>query len=136
MAFLGLAFISCALIVTGLPPLAGFVAKFALCRGGRRTAAMAAFGRAWLLIILLLGGGLAGLIALSRVGMRLFWSVTGRKTPRLWFSEAAPVAFLLVADHGAHCRRRTGDDLPGLAAALTLHDPQMYIEAVLLRRYR
>ena len=30
MAFLGLAFVSCVLLVTGLPPLSGFVAKFAL----------------------------------------------------------------------------------------------------------
>ena len=30
MAFLGLAFICCALLVTGLPPLSGFVAKFSL----------------------------------------------------------------------------------------------------------
>lgn len=30
MAFLGLAFVSCALLVTGLPPLSGFVAKFSL----------------------------------------------------------------------------------------------------------
>src|SRR5690606_8965592 len=30
MAFLGLAFVSCALLVTGLPPLSGFVAKFSM----------------------------------------------------------------------------------------------------------
>ena len=29
-AFLGLSFVCCALLVTGLPPLAGFIAKFAL----------------------------------------------------------------------------------------------------------
>ena len=30
MAFLGLAFVCCALLVTGMPPLAGFIAKFAM----------------------------------------------------------------------------------------------------------
>ena len=30
MAILGLAFIGCALVIAGLPPLSGFIAKFAL----------------------------------------------------------------------------------------------------------
>ena len=68
-------------------------AKFALVAAAiEALPADGTFGREWLLIIALLGGGLAGLIALARVGMRLFWSVAGRQTPRLWISEAAPVA--------------------------------------------
>jgi len=131
MAFLGLAFVCCTLLVTGMPPLAGFIAKFALVataidalppHGG--------FGREWLLIIALLAGGLAGLIALLRVGMRLFWSVTGRQTPRLSITEAGPVAFLILV-----CVAITiaaGPTMTYLdSAAAGLADPELYIHTVL-----
>ncbi len=134
MAFLGLAFISCALLITGLPPLAGFVAKFALVAAAVDALPHdGSFGREWLLIILLLGGGLAGLIALSRVGMRLFWSVTGRQTPRLWISEAAPVAFLILI-----CVAMTVAAGPAMSyldsAAAALENPDVYIRSVLAER--
>ena len=37
MAFLGLAFVCCALLVTGMPPLAGFIGKLALLSGAFAT---------------------------------------------------------------------------------------------------
>ena len=40
--------------------------------------------------------GFAGVVALTRVGIRLFWTVTARTTPRLRVLEAAPVAFLVA----------------------------------------
>ena len=77
-----------------------------------------------------LPGGFAGLIALVRVGMRLFWSVTGRQTPRLSLTEAAPVAFLIVV-----CLGLTVAAAPVIsyldAAAEGLADPVLYIETVL-----
>ncbi|WP_254555436.1 hypothetical protein, partial [Salmonella enterica] len=74
MAFLGLAFVSCVLLVTGLPPLSGFVAKFSILSG----AITAANGStppldAWLLMGGILISGLAGVVALSRTGVRVFW---------------------------------------------------------------
>jgi multicomponent K+:H+ antiporter subunit D len=131
MAFLGLSFVCCALLVTGMPPLVGFVAKF-----GVLSAAFQALDsgvdptRSWLLIAFLLAGGFAGLIALCRIGMRLFWSVTGRSTPRLRIIEAGPVAFLL-----ALCVALTAAAGPMMSyvnsAAHTLDNPPKYIHAVL-----
>jgi multicomponent K+:H+ antiporter subunit D len=130
-AFLGLAFVCCALLVTGLPPLAGFIAKFTLVVAAIDAMSVSGqFGREWLLVIALLGGGLAGLIALMRVGMRLFWSVAGRQTPRLWISEAAPVAFLILI-----CIALTVAAGPAMtyldSAAVGLEEPEAYIRNVL-----
>jgi multicomponent K+:H+ antiporter subunit D len=130
-AFLGLAFVCCALLVAGLPPLAGFIAKFAIVASAiTAIPATGGFGLHWLLVIALLAGGLAGLIALSRVGMRLFWSVTGRQTPRLLVSEAAPVAFLILI-----CIALTVAAGPAMtyleSAAAALERPDVYIRNVL-----
>ncbi len=131
MAFLGLAFVCCALLVTGMPPLAGFIAKFAMVAVAIEALPPdGSFGREWLLIILLLAGGLAGIIALMRTGMRLFWSVNGRQVPRLSVTEAGPVAFLILV-----CVAMTiaaGPTMTYLgSAAAGLADPALYIESVL-----
>ena len=131
MAFLGLAFVSCALLVTGMPPLAGFIAKFAMVAVAIESLPPdGSFGREWLLIVLLLAGGLAGIIALMRTGMRLFWSVSGRQVPRLSVTEAGPVAFLILI-----CVIMTiaaGPTMTYLnSAAAGLADPALYIDSVL-----
>lgn len=131
MAFLGLAFVCCTLLVTGMPPFAGFIGKLALLSGIFTTmSAGAAALHGWLFIGLLLLGGFAGLLALSRIGMRLFWSVTGRVTPRLRLIEAGPVAFLIlscVALTAAAGYVMTYVD----SAAHMLNEPRTYIRAVL-----
>lgn len=82
MAFLGLAFVSCALLVTGLPPLSGFVAKFSLLSAAVTAANTPSVALdAWVLVALVLLSGLAGLIALGRVGIRIFWSPTTGSRP-------------------------------------------------------
>jgi multicomponent K+:H+ antiporter subunit D len=130
MAFLGLAFVFCVLIVSGLPPLSGFIGKFALLSTlveSRYEGAMS--GAAWLMVVAVLSSSLAALVALTRIGVRLFWTVSGRTTPRLRIIEAAPVAFLILLAVGMTVGAR-----PVMtylqSAAQTLHDPQMYIEAV------
>ena len=101
MAFLGLGFVSCALLITGLPPLSGFVAKFAMLSavlapaGIESTVQPDIDAAGWTMVTLLIVSGLAGAIALARIGIRAFWVSPVRKPPRLRLIEAAPVALLL-----------------------------------------
>lgn len=131
MAFLGMAFVCCVLIVSGLPPLSGFVAKFGLLSTAINLASDTEFSFAvWAMVIAILGAGLAAVIALTRVGMRLFWTVIGRTTPRLRLIEAGPVAFLI-----ALCIALTIAAAPVTtyldSTARSLHSPKTYIHAVL-----
>ena len=130
MAFLGLAFVCCVLLVAGLPPLSGFVAKFAMLHAvitsspGETEA-----WHTWVLIAAVLSTGLAAVIALTRIGLRLFWSVTGRTTPRLRLIEVGPIAFLVVL-----CLGLTAGAGPVMtyldSAARSLHAPEVYIRLV------
>jgi len=131
MAFLGMAFVCCVLLVTGLPPLPGFLAKFALLATALDAVPAAETPAAvWLLCAAVLVSGVAGIIALSRVGMRLFWSVAARTTPRLRLLEAAPVAALVLLAISltvfAEPVNRYLD-----SAARSLHQPDAYVRAVL-----
>ena len=131
MAFLGLAFISCALLVTGLPPLSGFVAKLSLLSAAVSAANESALPMdAWILVAAVLVSGLAGLIGLGRTGIRVFWASDDRSTPRLRVIEAGPVAVLLLLcvglAAGAGPVSAYLDD-----AARSLDQPKSYIEAVM-----
>src|SRR5690606_680517 len=98
MAFLGMAFGFCALLIIGLPPTSAFIGKFALLSAALQTSATDTPSiAAWSLVVGMLGSGLAGIIALSRTGIRLFWSSEETITPRLRISEAAPVGLLILA---------------------------------------
>ncbi len=134
MAFLGLMFVCCVLLVTGLPPLPGFLAKFALLSTALRSAAAVGVSPAiWTLCAAVLLSGLAGVIALSRIGMRLFWSVAARATPRLRVLEAAPIVALVLL-----CLQLSVAADPVAryldSAARSLHQPDTYIRAVLSQR--
>jgi multicomponent K+:H+ antiporter subunit D len=131
MAFMGLAFVCCVLLVAGLPPLAGFLAKFALLSALFGTDGLTNLsGEAWALLGALLATGLAGVISLTRIGVRLFWTISERTTPRLRLVEAGPVAFLLVLCVGLTFAARPVMTYLESAAG-TLHDSQSYIHAVL-----
>ena len=99
LAFLGLSFAACALVISGMPPLAGFVAKFSLFHAMLASAAEAhgnVPARTWVLIALMVTGGLAAIIALMRLGVRTFWAAGVVTPPRLKVSEAAPVTALVL----------------------------------------
>jgi len=132
MAFLGLAFVSCTLLVTGLPPLSGFVAKFSLLSAAVTAADSANVPSmdAWLLVAAVLLSGLFGLMALARTGIRVFWASDDRSTPRLRVLEAGPVAVLILL-----CVALAAGAGPISAyldqAAQSLDQPTAYIDAVL-----
>jgi multicomponent K+:H+ antiporter subunit D len=130
MAMLGFAFACSALLVAGLPPLPGFVGKFAILAALLQAQAVPA--SVWAFFALLVGSGLAAIIALARAGIRVFWS-EGRSVPRVRVIEMIPVAALLVA-----CLALTLAAGPAMrymeSAARGLHSPEGYIEEVLHRR--
>ena len=130
MALLGLAFACSALLIAGLPPLPGFVAKFALLAA--LLDADPVPGASWAMLALLLLSGLAAIIALGRAGVRIFWASEEHSVPRVRVIEMLPVAALL-----ALCIALTVVAGPALrymeGAAQALHAPGAYIEEVLSR---
>ena len=103
-AFLGLGFICIVLLVSGMPPLSGFVGKVAMLSAllnphGLQQGASILTGTITLpmvLLALLILSGLCALIAMSRAGIRHFWAVEGRGTPRVRLAEGLPIAALLI----------------------------------------
>jgi len=130
MALLGLSFAACALLVAGLPPLPGFVAKFALLSALLAPAPIG--GATWTLLGLVILSGLASLIAMGRAGVRIFWGADERSVPRVRVIEMAPVAILLTL-----CLALTVAAGPAMQylqdAAQSLHAPHGYIDTVLGR---
>ncbi len=95
IAILGLGFAFCVLLIAGLPPLSGFIAKFAMIDGLLRLQDRIA-GSIWGLIALLIGSGLAVLVATTRAGIDLIWAPSDKPQPVLRLAEVVPVAMLLV----------------------------------------
>ena len=133
MAFLGLAFIVCALTIAGLPPMAGFVGKVVMLSALLNPAG---FGdsapistAAWLLLALLVIGGLLQVIAMSRAGVRYFWATHDRPVPRLRIIETLPIGALLLLV-GALVWQADAVLRYVNATARGLHDPREYIGTV------
>jgi multicomponent K+:H+ antiporter subunit D len=129
LAILGGGFIFCALLLAGLPPLSGFIAKFALIHG------LLNLGSAippsiWVLVAMLIVSGMATMIATTRAGIDMIWTPSQTPPPPLRIAEAFPIGLLLLACLGLmvfagpvmRYMERTGQ---------SLQDRQGYINSVL-----
>lgn len=135
MGELGLAFIGCAVIIAGLPPLSGFIAKFALLSAALNSAGMtpgngSVPAASWAFLVILILSGLAALVALTRAGIRVFWAEFDRAVPRVRVIEIAPIAALLFL-----CVMQTVLAGPVMqfmqTTAHSIHAPANYERAVL-----
>jgi multicomponent K+:H+ antiporter subunit D len=95
IAFLGLGFIACTLLLAGLPPLPGFIGKFAMLSALLDAPVISPAN--WSFLALLLLSGFLTLVALSRAGIRYFWTQPMSSMPALRAMEVLPVAALLAA---------------------------------------
>src|SRR5690606_31495226 len=139
VALLGLAFIGSVLLVAGLPPLSGFVAKLALMTalldpaGSGLASGSVPNAGAWWLFALLLLSGLSATVSLSRAGIRHLWAAPHSLSTPLRLAEGAPVLALVLA-----CAWLTVRAEPVLrytrSTAEALHAPADYIDAVLSTR--
>ncbi|MBC3271199.1 monovalent cation/H+ antiporter subunit D [Pseudomonas sp. SWRI81] len=134
MAFLGLSFIACALLIIGMPPLSGFIGKLSLIgallnpRGLGIDAPISS--AAWALLALLILSGLASLMAFSRLGIQRFWTPEERPSPLLRKFECAPI-FLLLGLSIALTFKAEPLLRYTQATADALNNPQQYVMAVL-----
>ncbi|MDQ0321933.1 multicomponent K+:H+ antiporter subunit D [Pararhizobium capsulatum DSM 1112] len=100
VAVLGLCFCVCAVLLAGLPPLSGFLAKFAILHGlfdPESGDASQISGAQWTYVALLILSGLAAMIAMNRIGVRTFWNSIEGTIPRVYLIEITPVLILLAA---------------------------------------
>ncbi|MCD0421637.1 monovalent cation/H+ antiporter subunit D [Rubrivivax sp. JA1024] len=131
MAILGWCFVGCAAVIAGLPPVSGFIAKFAMLTALLGDDAAASISPlSWTLLALLMLSGLTMLIAMTRAGIRTLWSPTERADPRVRLAEIVPIALLLLG-----CVAMTVQPQPALSymqgAANSLHAPSAYTDSVL-----
>lgn len=119
-----------ALVMAGLPPLPGFVAKFAMISGALGSAAAPAAVTWWLTAALMLSGLLV-LVAMVRNGINIFWaSLPDGEVVQLRRQEIAPIVGLL-----ALCVVLSLGAGPVMAffleTAASIHTPGLYAAAVL-----
>ncbi|KQT65948.1 cation:proton antiporter [Aureimonas sp. Leaf460] len=138
VAFLGIGFFASAILIAGLPPLSGFLAKFAILSGmmnseglGRGTPISVG---AWCYLALLLFSGFSAILSMVRTGIRIFWvPQEGGPVQRVRVIEFTPIIALLALCVGMtvagepvmRFMRATADDI---------HSPRAYIETVLPQR--
>jgi multicomponent K+:H+ antiporter subunit D len=136
MAFLGLSFIACTLLIVGMPPLSGFIGKLGLLSALLNPLGLGNNGEApisnnaWALLALLILSGLTSLVAFSRLGIQRFWTPVDRPSPLLRRLECVPIFALLGLSIALTFKAE-----PLLrytqAAADALNNPQQYVMAVL-----
>ncbi|KKW68156.1 monovalent cation/H+ antiporter subunit D [Lampropedia cohaerens] len=136
VAMLGLSFGACTLLIAGLPPLSGFIGKFAMLSAMLNPLGIGASTghspgtEGWLLLGLLVASGLLALVAFSRAGIRHFWAAHDRNPPEVKVVEGLPIALLMACCIAMTVR---ADDIMRYmqVTANSLYSPDDYINAVL-----
>ena len=134
-AFLGFSFLACTLLLTGMPPLSGFIGKFMMLSGLLSTEEAGSALQepvstaAWVMLALVIAAGFAALVALSRTGIRMFWTPRDRPAAQLKVLECLPIGLLLTLCLLISFR---AEPLARYlqAAASELKDPHGYVQAV------
>jgi multicomponent K+:H+ antiporter subunit D len=98
LAMLGICFAACTILLAGLPPLSGFVAKLGILSAviGVGSIGVPPTGQALAVAALIILAGLSTLIALTRAGIRTFWSSIEVTVPRVLVVEVVPIMLLLA----------------------------------------
>ena len=130
---LGAAFIACALLLAGLPPLSGFVGKFLMLAALLNPPGALIEWVHWLLLAIVTGSGLLSLVALSRTGMRFFWTPVGRAAPVARSVEYLPIVMLVTLCLWLALRADVVFSYTRATAEL-VHAPRQYIDAVFAAR--
>jgi len=130
IAALGICFAVSGLLLAGLPPLSGFVAKFALLSATIANPTGEPGWVIWTLVAVIIGSGLFAMVSLLRAGIRAFWAPIEGVVPRVLVVEFAPVAILLTL---CGCMAVFAGPLMRYAeeTAAYLHAPAVYISDVL-----
>ncbi|HET6436185.1 MAG TPA: monovalent cation/H+ antiporter subunit D [Xanthomonadaceae bacterium] len=127
VAMLAVSFVACALLLAGLPPLSGFLAKFAMLapmlEAPARQGGMVLFAS-------VIAAGFVTVIAMCRAGIQVFWAEPDRRFPQARLTEIGAIVLLLglclaltvVVDGPL---RFLGE------AARQLHAPANYVRGVL-----
>jgi len=131
LAALGLGLVCCTLMIAGLPPMAGFVAKATLIQATLEALNLHRLAGAagWTLIGLLVVSSLAALVGLTRAGVHMLWAPVDRPAPRVSVVEWLPIASLcgmgvLLALYAGHVMTIT------TGIAQSLYAPSGYIQAL------
>ncbi len=96
-AALGIAFVCCAILVAGMPPLSGFLGKFAMISALLDVGVDGIPVVVWLAVVALVISGLAATVSLMRSGINTFWVSLDGVIPAVRGVEIAAVVLLLGA---------------------------------------
>ena len=96
LALLSGGFLLCSLLLAGIPPLSGFIGKFAMIHSIISEEGSASY-TSWLFIGLLIFSSLAVIIAFVRSGIEALWVPNEEPVPKIALVEFLSIASLLVA---------------------------------------
>lgn len=134
LAILGACFGICAVLIIGIPPFSGFLAKFMLISGMFRFEDVEHNSyilpyHIWIYVLFIVLSGLASLVAMVRSGIRAFWTKVDVTVPKVQMIELFPVVFLLSL-----CFILTLMVKPIMeylnATAAVLHTPADYVRSI------